>query len=162
MVERASRKWRSERVYIANPGAGRFYSLIPFLARLRMASTSSPTHLIPTCVTHLPIFDLFYSLWTRPHPSSQAPTQSMGRQTIHWARLHFHFLRNAAFWGECTCGGWAVYTRSRFAQCTNSSTRTTAAPASSTLFLAHPCSLPFLHALLSYITDREPGFFVYD
>ena len=54
------------------------------------------------------------------------------------------------------------YTRSRFAQCTNSSTRTTAAPASSILFLAHPRSLPFLHALLNYITDREPGLFVYD
>ena len=55
-----------------------------------------------------------------------------------------------------------LYTRSRFAQCTNSSTCTTAATASSTLFLAHPRSLPFLHALLSYITDREPGFVVYD
>ena len=49
------------------------------------------------------------------------------------------------------------YTRSRFAQCTNSSTCTTAATASSTLFLAHPCSLPFLHALPATLPTEKRG-----
>ena len=46
------------------------------------------------------------------------------------------------------------YTRSRFAQCTNSSTRTTAAPASSILFLAHPL-LPPIPPRFSQLHHRQ-------
>ena len=86
-VERAACKW-SKRVYIVNAGAGRFYSLIPFLARLRMASTSSPTHLIPTCVTHLPIFSSFDSLWT-PQFSSANAVDGTANDPLGWATFPF-------------------------------------------------------------------------
>ena len=91
-----------------------------------MALTSSPTRLIPTCVTHLPIFNSFYPLRNRPHPSSQAPAR-------WWDGKRFVGLGYISI-------SYEFYTRSRFAQCTNSSICTTAAAASSTLFLAHPWS----------------------
>ena len=55
-----------------------------------MASTSSPTHLIPTCVTHLPILIRFISLnSTSPQFSSANAVDGTANDPLGWATFPF-------------------------------------------------------------------------